>query len=33
MAGMMRERYALISSILDLEYVCGVPFGTLGRIQ
>ena len=32
-AGMMRERYALISSILDLEYVCGVPFGTLGRIQ
>lgn len=27
----MKESYSLISSILDLEYATGVPFGTLGR--
>lgn len=27
----MQEVYTLVSSILDLEYALGVPFGTLGR--
>jgi len=31
--GMMKESYALISSVLDLEYLCGVPFGTIGRVK
>ncbi len=28
---LMKEEYALISAVLDLEYATGVPFGTLGR--
>jgi len=28
---LMKESYALISTVLDLEYSVGVPFGTLGR--
>jgi outer membrane protein len=27
----LSETYTLISAVLDLEYVLGVPFGTLGR--
>lgn len=27
----MKESYSLISTVLDLEYSVGVPFGTLGR--
>ena len=28
---LMKEEYALVSAVLDLEYATGVPFGTLGR--
>ncbi len=28
---LLKEAYNLISSVLDLEYASGVPFGTLGR--
>ncbi len=28
---LMKEEYALIAAVLDLEYATGVPFGTLGR--
>jgi outer membrane protein TolC len=31
--GMLKESFSLISSALDLEYVCGVPFGTFWRVQ
>jgi outer membrane protein TolC len=28
---MLRQNYAYLTSLLDLEYAAGVPFGTLGR--
>ena len=29
--GLMKETYGLISSVMDLEYLCGVPFGALSE--
>lgn len=29
--GLMKEAYGLISSVMDLEYICGVPFGSLSE--
>jgi outer membrane protein TolC len=29
--GLIKERYGLISSVMDLEYLCGVPFGSLSE--
>lgn len=29
--GLMKESYGLISSVMDLEYICGVPFGSLSE--
>lgn len=29
--GLMKETYGLISSVMDLEYLCGVPFGSLSE--
>lgn len=32
-AGLLKDRYGLISAVLDIEYLCGVPFGSLSEEQ